>query len=173
MPLPRLVLIAAVCRNNVLASHGKIPWHLPRDVAHFRARTANRPLLLGRTTYEQMIGWFKPGQTPLVLTRKIGYAVPDGHTVASVAEALQWAAAQGVEELMVCGGGQIYRESLPYADEIILTRVEASLEGDVFFPALPAGEWIVVHEERFAADADNNLPVTICRILPRHREGKG
>ena len=165
MHSPCLVLIAAVSRNRVLASGGKIPWHLPRDVAHFRARTAGRWLLLGRTTYEQMTGWFNAGQVPVVLTRQVGYEVPGGWVVSSVEEAMDLAAAQGVEELVVCGGGQVYAAALPWADEVILTKVDAEVSGDTWFPEMASGEWEVVEEQVFPADAGNGWPMTICRMV--------
>lgn len=167
MKKPKLVLIAAASRNGVLASGGKIPWHLPRDVVHFRARTAGRWLLLGRTTYEQMTGWFKPGQVPLVLTRQMGYAVPGGQGVASVGEALEIAVSQGAAELVVCGGDQVYRAALPGADEVILTWVEAEVAGDAFFPELNPDDWETVDEQAFPADADHAWPMTICRMVRR------
>ncbi len=165
MKSPRLVLIAAVSRNGVLASGGKIPWHLPRDVAHFRARTAGHWLLLGRTTYEQMMGWFQPGQVPVVLTRQIGYSVPGGWVVASVAEAMELVAAQGAAELVVCGGGQVYAAALSEADEVILTRVDAEVMGDTMFPQMQSGEWDVVEEQSFPADEENPWPMTIGRMV--------
>ena len=160
----RVVLIAAVSRNGVLASGGKIPWHLPRDVAHFRARTAGHWLLLGRTTYEQMTGWFKPGHVPVVLTGQSGYTVPGGFAVSSVEEAVALAAGQGAAELIVCGGGQVYAAALPTADEIILTKVDMDATGDVRFPGFSGADWKVVEQDTFPVDGDNAWGMTICRM---------
>lgn len=163
-PAVRLVLIAAASRNRVLASHGQIPWHLPRDVAHFRARTAGRWLLLGRITYEQMNGWFQPGHVPVVMTRLADdFTVPGGWAVPDLPSALQLAASHGVGELMVCGGGQVYASSLPWADEIILTTVETEVTGETLFPELPADQWCAVDQQSFPADAANAWPMTITR----------
>ncbi|MES2470177.1 MAG: dihydrofolate reductase [Verrucomicrobiota bacterium] len=163
-PAVRLVLIAAASRNGVLASHGQIPWHLPRDVAHFRARTAGRWLLLGRITYEQMNGWFQPGHVPVVLTRLADdFTVPGGWAVSDVPAALRLAASHGVGELMVCGGGQVYAAVLPWADEIILTTVETEVTGETPFPELPADQWCAVDQQSFPADAANAWPMTITR----------
>ena len=163
----KLVLIAAVSRNGALGSRGRIPWHLPRDVAQFRARTAGRWLLLGRTTYEQMIGWFKPGQVPVVLTRREGYAVPGGRVVSAVAEAVALTASKKVMELVVCGGGQVYAAALPFAHEVILTKVDLDVVGDTWFPEMVAVEWDMVEEQVFPADAENVWPMTICRMVRR------
>lgn len=167
MESPRLVLIAAVSRNGVLASQGKIPWHLPRDVAHFRARTAGRWLLLGRITYEQMAGWFQASQVPVVLTRGKGHHVPGGWAVASVEEAIRVVAAHGVAELVVCGGGQVYAAALPLADEVILTKVDVEVAGDTLFPEMPSGVWEEAEAQIFPAEAGNAWPMTISRMVRR------
>ncbi len=160
----RLVLIAAASRNRVLASHGQIPWHLPRDVAHFRSLTAGRWLLLGRITYEQMNGWFQPGQVPVVMTRLADdFTVPGGWAVPDLPSALQLAASHGVGELMVCGGGQVYAAALPWADEVILTTVETEVTGETLFPELPADQWCALDPQYFPADAANAWPMTITR----------
>jgi dihydrofolate reductase len=165
-PRPRLVLIAAMSRNRVLATaDGKIPWHLPRDTAHFRARAAGRWLLLGRRTFEQMHGWFQPDQVPLVLTKDPAFPVPGGFACASVESALQEAQAHGADELLVCGGGQVYAATLPCADEVILTTVEAEFDGTVFFPELPEAEWRMESETHFPPDAVNPLGMRITNWL--------
>ncbi len=169
MKPPRVVLIAAVSRNGVLASGGKIPWHLPRDVAHFRARTAGHWLLLGRTTYEQMTGWFKPGHVPVVLTRQAGYEVPGGFAVSSMPEAMALAADHHADELVVCGGGQVYAAALASADEVILTKVEMEVKGDTLFPALAEGDWHMVEQESFPVDAEHAWPMTISRWVRQAR----
>lgn len=167
MPEPRVILIAAVSRNGVLSSGGKIPWHLPRDVAHFRARTAGHWLLLGRTTYEQMTGWFQPGQVPLVLTSREEYEVPAGRRVASIQQALTFAEEHEAEELLVCGGGQVYAAVLPFADEVVLTTVDVDLSGEVQFPELPAGDWETVETNHWPADASHEFAMGIDRLVRR------
>ncbi len=162
-------MMAAASRNRVLAVGGRIPWHLPRDVAHFRARAAGRWLLLGRGTYEQMEGWFRPGQVPLVLTRQKGYKVPEGHAVGSVEEALARAAAARVSEVLVCGGGQVYEAALPMADEVILTTVDCEIAGEVLFPELGEEEWQRGETTVFPADAAHAWGMSIatyCRKAP-------
>jgi dihydrofolate reductase len=162
---PRLVLIAAISRNRVLAADGKIPWRMPRDTAHFRARATGHWLLLGRRTFEQMRDWFRPDQVPLVLTRDVTLSVPGGHVRASLEDALELARSQGVAELLVCGGGSIYHATLALADEVILTTVEAEFEGDVFFPELPPEEWRIQTETHFPPDENNPHVMNITHWL--------
>jgi dihydrofolate reductase len=168
MPKPRVTMIAAASRNGVLSSAGKIPWHLPRDVAHFRARTAGHWLLLGRTTYEQMAGWVQPGQVPLVLTSLEDYEVPGGRPAGSMEEALTCAEEHGADELVVCGGGQVYAAALPFADEVILTTVDVELSGEVRFPELPAAGWETVESNQWPADASHEYAMTIQRLVRRN-----
>ncbi|RYD31784.1 MAG: dihydrofolate reductase [Verrucomicrobiaceae bacterium] len=168
--VPRLVLIAAISQNRVLAADGKIPWRMPRDTAHFRARAAGHWLLLGRRTFEQMQGWFGPDQVPLVLTRDIALSVPGGQVCASLKDAIELARSQGVAELLVCGGGSVYQATLPLADEMILTTVEAEFAGDVFFPELPPEEWRIQTETHFPSDENNLHAMRITHWL-RDRPG--
>lgn len=164
---PRLILIAAASRNGVLAMAGKIPWHLPADVAHFRARTTGHWLLLGRTTFEQMSGWFRPGQVPVVLTRQKHYAVPDGWAVVDLKAALSLAEAHGAGELLVCGGGKVYAATLPFADEVILTVVDLEVSGDTFFPAMEMAEWELTEQEDFPAGGAELPAMSIRRYVRR------
>lgn len=161
----KLVVIAAMSRNHVLSAGGKIPWHLPRDTAHFRARSAGHWLLLGRRTFGQMSGWFQPGQVPVVLSRQEDLTVPGGYAVTAVGAAVKLAAAMNISELLVCGGGQVYATALPLADEVILTTVQTELEGDVFFPELPSDDWRETAMEWFPADEENEFGIRISRFL--------
>jgi dihydrofolate reductase len=165
MHAPRLILIAAASRNGVLSCGGRIPWHLPRDVAHFRAQVQGKWLLLGRTTYQEMRGWFRPGHVPVVLSRQAEFGVPGGWVVASVSEALALAEREGAPELWCCGGGQVYAVAIPEADEILLTTVDLEVPGDTFFPALSAQEWRKREEASFPPDLENSAGMTIARYV--------
>lgn len=87
--------------------------------------------------------------------------VPGGYAVFSVRAAVELAGANHVSELLVCGGGQVYAAALPLADEVILTIVQTEVEGNVFFPELPAGEWEEMKSEEFPADAENKFGMRI------------
>jgi dihydrofolate reductase len=139
-----LTLIAAIDENRLLADARRIPWHLPRDVAHFREYTADKWLLLGRTTYEEMRGWFRPGHFPLVLSSRCGWDPDTGRLVSSVPQAIATAEAAGQKELVCLGGGQVFAAALPYAHKMLLTRVHASITPEgrpVYFPQWAPSEW--------------------------------
>ncbi|HEY3176566.1 MAG TPA: dihydrofolate reductase [Candidatus Polarisedimenticolia bacterium] len=140
----RLSLIAAMARNRVIGRAGAIPWHLPDDLRHFKQITMGRWLIMGRRTFES-IGRPLPGRTTVVVTRRPDYA-PDGVIIAhSIEEALELA--RGEEEVFVAGGAQIYEATLPIAERLHLTLIEAEYEGDAFFPTLDYARWRLAREE--------------------------
>ena len=149
----RLVLVAALDRNRAIGRGNAMPWHLPDDFKHFKALTLGKPILMGRKTAESL-GRALPGRTNLVLTRS-GRVPFDGmQPVASVDEALRIAAEQGAGELCVIGGAEIYALTLAQADALLLTHVDAEVEGaDAFFPAFDPRQWRVVAHEAHPADA--------------------
>lgn len=149
---PVLTLIAAVSADGYISTGTGVPWQLPRDKEHFRRVTRSQWLLIGRRTYEEMTGWFEDHH-PLVLTRSPVYIPPAGEVVASVAEALQTAAAGGARELFVCGGGEAYAAAMPNADRLILTHVDSTLGRGVPFPMVNPTDWQETSREDFSADA--------------------
>jgi len=152
----RVEMVAAMDRNRVIgASDGGIPWKLPRDVARFRGIAAGRTLAVGRTTFEEMAGWFTD-QCPIVLTSR---ALDDSTLVArGQGEALEIASDRGAESLLVIGGAAIFELFLDRADRLFLTRVEAAFEGTRTFPALDPQRWLLVESERHEADDEHAVP---------------
>lgn len=146
---PLLTLIAAVSEDGFISRGQGVPWKLPADVAHFRAYTAGKWLLLGRRTYEEMIGWFRD-HTPLVLSRDERFVPKIGQRVGSVEEALRLTAA---DELVVCGGAHAYALALPLADRLVLTVVQTQLGEGVPFPTIAWSEWTEVSCEPHPADS--------------------
>jgi dihydrofolate reductase len=160
-----VTLIAAYSENGVLSAGGRLPWHLPDEVRHFRDYCAGKWIMAGRRTWAQMDGWFKPGQTPVVVTRDAALSVPGGYAVCSVEEGLALARRQGTEECVVIGGGQVFAAALTYADRLILTVVHTIVAGDVFFPALPPHTWREVENHHHPADARHAYAFTIRRLV--------
>lgn len=165
-------MIAAMDRRRVIGKKdGGIPWHLPRDVRHFREYTQGKHLLLGRRTYEEMKGWFSD-HTPIVMTHDPEYQVEDGKTAHSVEEAVTEAFEDGAEELVVAGGARVFAAALPYADELVLTKVETdairgteSLEGVPQFPDYEEEiVWETESEDHYAPDAENEVPMAFIRL---------
>ena len=135
----RVVLVAAVARNGVIGNGPDIPWRLPGEQAQFKALTMGHVLLMGRTTYES-IGRPLPGRTTIVLTTDEAWTA-DGVLVAhSVREALALADRQP-GDVMVAGGGAVYRSTLDLADEQVVSEVPQTPEGDVHYPPIDPEAW--------------------------------
>jgi dihydrofolate reductase len=166
----KLTLIAALDENRLLANAQGIPWKLPRDVAHFRAYTQGKWLLLGRRTYEEMTGWFTD-HTPLVLSSQCGYEPNIGRAVASVPQALALAQLAGESELICCGGAQVFATALPYADKLVLTKVHHDFPAGgkpVYFPEFNENEWKTIDSQEHTSDVDHAYAMSIM-ILKRRK----
>lgn len=148
---PRIALVAACDRNWGIGRDNRMPWHLPADLAHFKALTLGHAVVMGANTYAA-IGRALPGRQNLVLSRDAGKHFPGAARVGSVEAAL---AAAGSDPVMIIGGGQVYAAFLPLADEVFLTRVDTDADADAFFPALTPADWTRVSESRHPADAAN------------------
>lgn len=142
-------LVVAASTNNVIGSDGGLPWHLPDDLRHFKRLTTGNPIVMGRRTFES-IGRPLPDRRNIVMTRDPDYVAPGCDVVSSVREALDLV--EDADEVMIIGGGQVYRDFLPHADRIYLTRVQADVEGDTYFPDIDEAGWRLVSSEPHAAD---------------------
>ncbi len=150
-----LSLIAAIASNQVIGWNNRLPWKLPADLKRFKSLTMGHHLLLGRKTFES-IGRPLPGRTMVVITRRKNYT-PSGVQVAhSLQEALQIAA--GDSEVFIAGGAQIYRQSLPLANRLHLTRIDCDFQGDAYFPRFEESQWRLVECTKMEADEDNPYP---------------
>ncbi len=129
-------IIAAMAKNRVIGRSGAIPWHMPEDLRRFRELTMGHTIVMGRKTFEN-IGRPLPGRLNVILTRQPDYRAPGCRVCHFLAEALT--AGAGAEEIFICGGGEIYRESMALADRIYLTVIDREYDGDTFFPDIPEG----------------------------------
>jgi dihydrofolate reductase len=144
-----VALIAAVGRDGVIGASQALPWRLPGDFAHFKQTTLGKPLIMGRKTFES-IGRPLPGRTNIIVTRQKGYQ-PEGVLVfdsleAALDHAQAIAEIDRASEIMVGGGGEIYRKALPLAGRLYITHVDAAPGGDTTFPDIDPAEWMVVAE---------------------------
>ena len=146
----KISLIVAVSQNNVIGRDNQLPWHLPEDLQYFKTVTMGKPLIMGRKTFES-IGRPLPGRTNIVITRNPAWTAEGVEIVKDIEAAFDCAqiacSASGGDEVMVVGGEQIYRSCLARSDRLYLTRVEAEVEGDAFFPEINADDWQQVEEK--------------------------
>lgn len=149
----RLSLIVAAADRGVIGQGNALPWRLPEDLKRFKALTLGKPIIMGRKTFDS-IGKPLPGRTNIVISRQAELVLSGCYVVGSLPEAIATAMASSddVDEVMIIGGAEIYRQALPLAQRIYLTRVHASLAGDAMFPALSAASWREVVHEDYPAD---------------------
>lgn len=164
---PGISLVAAVADNGVIGAEGRMPWHLPADLRHFKQLTMGKPVLMGRLTWEA-IGKPLPGRLNLVLTRNPDWHADGVQKVPSLIEALRVAQRAGARELMVIGGADVYRQALPRARRIYLTRIHAEPWGDTLFPELDPDEWHEVGRREQMADAHNAWDLTFVTLERVH-----
>ncbi|MES9814488.1 MAG: type 3 dihydrofolate reductase [Candidatus Thiodiazotropha sp.] len=154
---PLISLIAAVASNGVIGVDNGLPWRLPADLQHFKSLTMGKPIIMGRRTWESLPGLL-PGRRHIVVTAKRDYRAVGCELVHSVDEALQ--VAGEVPEVMIVGGGGLYRQMLPRANRLYLTRVAADVAGDAFFPEIDWSEWQEVSRDSHPADERNQFAYT-------------
>ena len=147
-------LVVAAATNNAIGKEGKIPWHLPNDMKHFKNVTWGMPVIMGRKTFESL-GKVLPGRKNIVISRQPGWEAEGTVTVKKIEDALFVAKATDAKEVMVIGGGEIYKTLFEKATRIYLTRVEAEPEADTFFPPLHPGDWNLVSQQIHEADEKN------------------
>jgi dihydrofolate reductase len=149
-----LAIIVAVAENGVIGKDNTLPWHLPEDLRHFKRVTMGKPIIMGRRTFES-IGKPLPGRTNIVITRNPAFRAAGIATVSSLEEALTLAEStarrEGVDEVVVIGGAEIYATALPRADRLYLTEVHAGVEGDALLPPIDWTQWREISRERHDA----------------------
>jgi dihydrofolate reductase len=153
-------LVAAMAENRVIGRAGGLPWRLPDDLKRFKRLTVDHTVIMGRKTFDEIK---RPlaNRRNVVITRNPDFRPPGVTVVPSLDEALALGATE--DEVFVVGGGEIYRQAVPYADRIYLTVVHASLAGDTTFPSLDDGAWALAEEEFHPADAGHQYPFTFRR----------
>jgi len=140
-------------RNRELGLANQLLWKLPGDMTFFRQTTMGKPILVGRKTYESFGGKPLPGRKNIVITRDQHYQSEGAIVVHHIDEALQQAG--GVDEIMIIGGASFYEQSLPLADRLYLTFVDANFKADSWFPEFNLQEWQEVSCEPHFADEKN------------------
>ena len=150
-PGPRVAICAAMSTNRVIGRDGRLPWHLPGDLARFRAVTMGQVVVMGRATFDS-IGRSLPGRRTIVLTR--GEVAPGGaERAGSLGEAMTMTAA--VSQCIVAGGQSVFEEALPLASKLYLTLIDAVIEGDRKFPDWSPEHWTVTRSRDHPADREH------------------
>lgn len=156
-------MIAAVAENGVIGNGNQLPWRLSTDFRYFKSKTIGKPLIMGRKTF-QSIGAPLPERQTIVISRNSDYSAEGIDVAVDLSSALEcarcWAQRLAVDEIMICGGGEIYRHALPLAQRIYMTRVHCSPEGDAYFPDLSMDHWRIIEERFVEAGPHDNVAMT-------------
>ena len=156
-----ITLIAAMANNRAIGLDGDMPWHLPGELKHFKAATMGKANVMGRKTWES-IGRALPGRQNIVISRNPGYHAENCLVVRSLDEALRRSES---EEVMVIGGGQLYRQALSMASRMILTRVDCEPTADTWFPQWPKDEWREISRRSQPADDQNQYAFEVLELV--------
>jgi dihydrofolate reductase len=157
-------LIVAMDRNRGIGVDNKLPWRLSADLKRFRELTMGHHIILGRKTFES-IGKPLPGRQTIVVTRNNKYLVEGCFVVHSVEEAISLARSRGESEVFVCGGAEIYGQTLHLADRLYLTLVDAEVDADTFFPEWDENGWMIQESVPHPADEKNQFPFVFRRLV--------
>ncbi len=166
-----IVIVAAVGENNVIGYKGQLPWRLKSDLRHFRALTLNRPVIMGRRTFQSLGGKPLDLRTNIVLSRDLSMPSPGAVLATSLDAALAYArkdaAARGVDEIMVIGGGDVFAATLPLAARLEITHVHASPQGDALFPPIDPGEWREIARQEHRAGPGDSADFALATYVRR------
>lgn len=147
----KISLVVAAANNNAIGKNNQLLWSLPNDMKHFKNVTWGMPIVMGRRTFDSFT---KPlaGRKNIVLTHNPNLKIEGAITLSGMRDVEFLVKEMDVKELMVIGGGEIYKMYFPKANRIYLTRVDATPEADTFFPEINEKEWILVSRVENARD---------------------
>ena len=156
-------IIVAKSENNVIGSNGQLPWHLSEDLRKFKSITMGKPMIMGRNTFES-IGKALPGRKNIILTRNLNYSAKNVCIVNTIEKAIEACGEQ--KEIMIIGGGEIYKAFLGITNRLYLTNVDIKIEGDVFFPEINLSHWNLISREDYPGTAHREISFSM-EILER------
>ena len=145
-------LVVAASTNNVIGKNNQLLWNLPNDLAFFKNITWGMPVIMGRKTFESL-GKPLKGRSNIVVSRNKDWKVEGIKVVPGLDEAIRAAREEDAKVCAVIGGGEIFRQAMPLANRIYVTRVHASFEGDTFFPEIDESLWEMISSNDFNADS--------------------
>ena len=145
--------IVAASTNNVIGKDFALLWTLPNDMKFFKNKTWALPVVMGRKTFYSLGNKPLNGRLNIVITRQSDFKAEGVTAVPDIEAAIALCKKEDYNEVMIIGGGEIYKQTLPIANKIYLTRVHTMVEGDTSYPELNPTEWQLEFEENFTADA--------------------
>lgn len=159
-----LSLIVATDQENGIGKNNQLLWHLPNDLKFFKKTTSGHTIIMGRKTFDS-IGKALPNRRNIVITRQKDLAIENVEVFNSLEQAI--ATCNNEDQYFVIGGGEIYKQALPLANNLYLTKVKHTFNADTFFPNIPALEWQVVFKEVHQKDEKHQYDYSFL-ILRKH-----
>tara|TARA_Y100000768_G_C23909199_1_gene649074 strand:- start:365 stop:868 length:504 start_codon:yes stop_codon:yes gene_type:complete len=150
--------VVALSNNNVIGVDNNLPWNLKTDLSHFKEYTTNKVIVMGRKTYES-IGRPLPNRVNYVVSRtidKIDGAYVFNSIESAIKNAKDYCNKNGLNEVVIIGGGFLFRDTLSITNKLVLTKVDCEIKGDVFYPEIDLSNWLEEDSKRFSKDADND-----------------
>ena len=155
--------VVALSNNNVIGVNNSLPWNLKTDLAHFKNYTSNKIIVMGRKTYES-IGRPLPNRINLIVSntiKEINGAELFKSTEDAINKAKELCINKNLDEIIIIGGGYLFRDTLSITNKLVLTKVDCDIEGDVFYPDVDLNEWEKLSSEHFTKDLDNDYDFTV------------
>ena len=155
--------VVALSNNNVIGVNNSLPWNLKTDLAHFKNYTSNKIIVMGRKTYES-IGRPLPNRINLIVSntiKEINGAELFKSTEDAINKAKELCINKNLDEIIIIGGGYLFRDTLSITNKLVLTKVDCNIEGDIFYPEIDLNEWKKLSSENFKKDSDNDYDFTV------------
>ncbi len=145
-----IAMIAAMANDRVIGLNGDMPWHLPDDLKFFKAKTTGKPVIMGRKTFESIGSRPLPNRPNIIISRNVNLTIPNVEVFSSIEQALVKYATE--PEVIIMGGGELYRQMLPKADRLYLTLIDANIKGDTYFPDWTTLAWNETDRQHHSKD---------------------
>ncbi len=145
----RIVIIVAIAKNGVIGKvNGEMPWHVKEDFQHFKKTTMGFPIIMGRKSFESM-GKPLPGRENIIVTRNtnLKYDFDGIKILYSLQDAVDYSKSLNKDKIFITGGGEIYNQSISFADEMIISHMKFDVVGDVKFPDFNVDDWKIIFRE--------------------------
>ena len=155
--------LVALSNNNVIGVNNDLPWKLKTDLAHFKNYTTNKIIIMGRKTFES-IGRPLPNRSNFVVSKtinKIEGAKVFKSTEDAIHNAKEVCIDKNLDEIVIVGGGYLFRDTLSITNKLVLSKVDCDIEGDVFYPDLNLEEWNEISSENFIKNSDNDYDFSV------------
>lgn len=159
-----LSIIVCISKNNVIGKNNSLPWYLPADLKYFRKMTLNHSVIMGRKTFES-IGKTLDKRVNIVLTRQKDFKVEGCIVVDSFEKAVKFCEKE--QEVFIIGGTEVFKNAIPVADKIYMTRIHEEFEGDIRFPEIDYSEWKMENRRDFSADEKNKFDYSFITYIKK------